>query len=99
MKDNRRDFIKKSAGLAAGVSLGGINTSYAQSSYQKRSSNQVPKAYLKDAGIKFAFFNGPTSPKVPFAKQMAVNYAVSGVERISGLNAWDPEAIKATKAT
>ncbi|PSR53183.1 hypothetical protein AHMF7605_06390 [Adhaeribacter arboris] len=26
MKDNRRDFIKKSASLAAAISLGGINS-------------------------------------------------------------------------
>jgi mannonate dehydratase len=99
MKDNRRDFIKKSAGLAAAVSLGGITTTCTQSSYKNKSSSLAPRPYVKDAGIKFAFLNGPTSPKVPFAKQMAVNYAVSGIERINGLNSWDPEAIKATKAT
>lgn len=98
MKGNRRDFIQKSAGLAATVSLGGITGACAQSSYKRKSSDNVQRPYVKDGGIKFAFLNGPTSPKIPFAKQLAVNYAVSGVERIKGLNAWDPEAIKATKA-
>ena len=87
MKDNRRDFIKKSAGIAAAVSLGGITTACTQSTYKNKSSSLAPRPYVKDGGIKFAFLNGPTSPKVPFAKQLAVNYAVSGVERIKGINA------------
>jgi mannonate dehydratase len=39
----------------------------------------------------------PKSPKVPFAKQIAVNYAVSGPIRVSDLKPWDPEVITATK--
>jgi len=97
MKDNRRDFLIKSASLAAAVSVGGLVSGMAESPSKKNTlaSNQVKK----DAGIKFSFLMGPSSPKVPFAKQLGVNHVVSGVERLEGFKPWDPEAIKATKAT
>ncbi|HBE40413.1 MAG TPA: mannonate dehydratase [Bacteroidales bacterium] len=98
MKNNRRDFIKKTAIFTTTASLAGLMSTCTQSTYKDKSSGLEPGPYVKDGGIKFAFLNSPTSPKVPFARQLAVNYAVSGVERIRGLNAWDPEAIKATKA-
>ena len=56
------------------------------------------KEYKKDAGMKFSFLMGPTSPKVPFALEMGVLHVVSGIERLQGAKAWDPEAISATKA-
>jgi mannonate dehydratase len=93
MKDNRREFIKKSASLAAAVSLTGLGTSLGSGKKAARKLNP----YLKDAGIKFAFAMDPKSPKVPFAKQIAVNYAVSGPIRVSDLKPWDPEVITATK--
>jgi mannonate dehydratase len=62
---------------------------------QKKTASVKP--YVKDAGIKFAFLMGPTSPKVPFARQMGVLHAVSGVEKVQGFNAWDPQPITATK--
>jgi mannonate dehydratase len=40
---------------------------------------------------------GPTSPKVPFARQMGVLHSVSGVERLQNVKAWEPDAIKNTK--
>lgn len=95
MKDNRRDFIKKSAAMAAAVSVTGIG------SYEKMKSSVLPfksRPYVKDAGIKFTELMGLESPRVPFCKQLAINYAVSGVMRMEGLKPWDPEAIKATKA-
>ena len=87
MKDNRRDFIKKSASLAAAMSIGGIGSAM---------PNPI-KPYVKDAGIKFAFMMGPNSPKLPFARQLGVLHAVSGVERMTDSKAWDPKAITATK--
>jgi mannonate dehydratase len=96
MRDNRRDFLKKSASLAAAMSVGGIVSGIPGSEQKK--GKQAPKTVKKDAGIKFSFMMGPASPKVPFAKQLGVNYAVSGVERIEGAKPWEPEAIKATKA-
>lgn len=93
MKDNRRDFIKRSASLAAAVSVTGF-TSFPDT---RKKLRRTPRPYLKDAGIKFAFAMDPKSPKVPFARQMAVNYAVSGPVGISGKKPWDPEVITSTK--
>ena len=96
MEENRRNFIKKGASVTAALTLGGINS--AMTEPRETGKKTVPvKAYVKDAGIKFAFLMGPTSPKVPFARQMGVLHAVSGVEKVPGFKAWDPEAITATK--
>ena len=96
MKNNRRDFIKKSACLTAAMSLGGISSAIPVSADQKKKAGKI-KTLKKDAGIKFAFLMGPTSPKVPFARQLGVLHAVSGVERVPDTNDWDPRAITATK--
>jgi mannonate dehydratase len=96
MKDNRRDFIKKSASLAAALSVGGVSSAMPKPVDQRKKASKI-KAYKKDAGIKFAFLMGPTSPKVPFARQLGVLHSVSGVERIPDTKAWDPKAITATK--
>src|SRR5690606_18529221 len=93
MKDNRRKFIKKSASFAAALSIGGFGSSNAG----ERIRRQSIKAVERDAGMKFALMMGPTSPRVPYAKQMDVLNAVSGVQRIEGLEPWDPKAITATK--
>jgi mannonate dehydratase len=94
MKDNRRSFIKKSASLAAAFSVSGMGVSISDT----KEKAKIARPYQKDGGIKFAFSMGPNSPKVPFAKQLAVNHAVSGLLRIDGKDPWDPEVIKATKA-
>ena len=96
MKDNRRDFIKKSASLAAAMSVSGINSVIPPHSGERKRTNKI-KPYVKDAGIKFAFMMGPTSPKLPFARQLGVLHAVSGVERMADTKPWDPKAITATK--
>ena len=96
MKDNRRDFLKKSASLAAAVSVGGLVTGMAS---PKKKSSTDTKPVKKDAGMKFSFLMNSKSPRIPFAKQMGVNYAVSGVDRIQGVMPWDPQAISATKKT
>jgi mannonate dehydratase len=96
MRNNRRDFIKKSASMAAALSLGGINSAMSKPLDLAKKTKSV-KTYVKDAGIKFAFLMGPTSPKVPFARQMGVLHSVSGVERTPDIQAWDPRAIIATK--
>ena len=93
MKNNRRDFIRKSTSLAAGISFAGIG----KSSVLQGNGTIREKTYQKDAGIKFSFAMDPKSPKVPFAKQMAVNYAVSGPVRVPDKKPWDPESIIATK--
>ncbi|HUX94855.1 MAG TPA: mannonate dehydratase [Bacteroidales bacterium] len=96
MKDNRRDFLKKSASLAAAVSVGGL---VAGMPSPIKKNAPASKPVKKDAGMKFSFLMNSKSPRVPFAKQMGVNYAVSGVDRIQGVMPWDPQAISATKKT
>lgn len=96
MKDSRRTFIKKSASLAAAMSIGGIGFAMPSSPVISKQTGKI-KPYMKDAGMKFAFLMGPTSPKVPFARQMGVLHSVSGVERIPDAKDWDPKAITATK--
>jgi mannonate dehydratase len=98
MKDNRRVFIKKSASLAAAISVGSIASTMPSLNGEKKKTI-AKREYKKDAGIKFAFLMGPTSPRVPFALEMGVLHTVSGVERVTGSRPWDPEPIKATKAT
>ncbi|WP_353186238.1 mannonate dehydratase [Parapedobacter lycopersici] len=93
MKANRRTFIKRSASLAAVLSVGGMHAACVDSE-----TRQAAKEVERDAGMKFALMMGPTSPRVPYARQMDVLHAVSGVQRIDGLDPWDPKAIAATKA-
>ncbi len=96
MKNNRREFIRKSASVAAALSVGTIGQAAAMDSIKP--GNKVSlRPYVKDAGIKFAFMMSPTSPKLPYAKQLGVLHAVSGVERIRDVKPWEPEAIKATR--
>ncbi len=97
MKDNRRDFLKKSASLAAAVSVGSLVNG--MPGHETMKNTPAPKPFKIDAGMKFSFLMNPKSPRVPFAKQMGVNYAVSGVERIQDVKPWDPQAISATKKT
>ena len=97
MKNNRREFLKKSAAVAVTFSAGAIIPSMPEASGAKKKS-VLKREYKKDAGMKFSFLMGPTSPKVPFALEMGVLHVVSGVERLQGSKAWDPEAISATKA-
>ena len=96
MKDSRRTFIKKSASLAAAMSIGGIGSAMPSLPVISKQTGKI-KPYMKDAGMKFAFLMGPTSPKVPFARQMGILHSVSGVERIPDAKDWDPKAITATK--
>ena len=94
MKDNRRDFIKKSASMAAAISVAGLSSCTSSGTSAK---SGIPRPYKKDGGIKFALSMGPESARVPFAKQMGVDYAVSGLIRDTVLDPWDPELITATK--
>lgn len=98
MKDNRRDFIKKSASLAAAVSIGSISSAI-PATVEKKLQSVSKREIKKDAGIKFSFLMNPNSPRVPFAKEMGVLHTVSGVQRVPDKRPWEPEAIAATKET
>jgi len=77
MKNNRRDFIKKSAVVVAASTLGATNASAKPFYYYKR----TPDDLAKDAGIQLslAYFWGIEPAKVALAKQMAVFGAVGGI--------------------
>ncbi len=95
MKDNRRDFIRKGASLAAAISITGVSVAKAAS--EKKSFTEKKRPFVRDAGLKFALAMSPNSPRVPFARQMDVMHAVGGVIRTGDLKPWDPKAITATK--
>jgi mannonate dehydratase len=110
MKNNRREFIKKSTALAA-MSVVGVNSSVSgmigRSSPEEKQSKKKSKSddYIQDAGIKmcFAYFGGIEAEKrkVQFGKQLNVLGAVGGINpQMAGLknvNPWEYEAISAVK--
>jgi mannonate dehydratase len=80
MKDNRREFIKKGASLAAALSVGGISTAGAMSPEAGRFSAPKTKEFIKDAGMQLceAYFFGMEQNKIEFSKQMDVFGVVAG---------------------
>jgi len=101
MKDNRRNFIRKSASLAASVSLAGLSTGIAGTTDQQAAEHSAKRIarVAKDGGMEFSLFIfSYDSPRIALAKQMDVFGAVSGVRSAGGeLKPWDPKAITATK--
>ena len=83
MKDNRRDFIKKGASLAAAASLGGITSSIANPLIVKEKSGfgSGNANLAKDAGMQAseAYFSGMNERKIALLKQMDVFGAVGGI--------------------
>ncbi|MGD1893925.1 MAG: mannonate dehydratase, partial [Cyclobacteriaceae bacterium] len=96
MSQNRRDFIKKGASLAA-ISSVGANTTTA-SNYFTQSAEVV-----KDAGMQMclAYFWGIEPHKVALARQMDVLGAVGGINTsmvdMKDAPKWEYETIKAVK--
>jgi mannonate dehydratase len=97
MKDNRRNFIKKSAALAATASITGIHTGI--SGIPKKLSVSAVTDLAKDGGMEFslAMWSGVDSPRITLAKQMGVFGAVGGVRGGTDVKPWEPKAILATK--
>jgi mannonate dehydratase len=85
MKDNRRDFIKKSASLAAAVSVAGLS-SYAGSG--NRDSGNKTKSNTSGQLVAWPVMEGPNTPKLCIGgagtdakqmqtiKQMGVDYII-----------------------
>lgn len=102
MKDNRRNFIKKGASLAAALSMGTLH-----GSARKTSIEDVVQlnSFAKDAGMEMsnAYFSGIEANKqlIALAKQMDALGAVAGVNpRLAGLsnvNPWEYKAIAGVK--
>lgn len=105
MKNNRRDFIKKSAALATAVSVGGIGSAIASvpNINTKGRTKESMHTNVKDAGMQMseAYFAGMDERRIAFMKQLAVFGAVGGINpKLSGLTdteAWDPKALTANK--
>ena len=105
MTDNRRDFIKKSASLAAAFSIGGLGSAMANSTDQAVTSAPQLHSMAKDAGMEMsnAYFSGIEANKqlIELAKQMDALGAVAGINpRLAGLTnvkPWDYSAIAGVK--
>ncbi len=110
MKNNRREFIKKSSVIAA-MSVAGIGVSGAvpgpgsEKEIKKAARGPRQEKYVPDGGIKmcFAYFGGIEAEKrkVEFGRQLNVLGAVGGISPqmvgLQNVNAWDLEAVKAVK--
>lgn len=107
MKNNRRNFIKKSASIAA-LSVAGLSSGRSGSPDQKGSTTVERYGLdkpdlIRDAGMEMclAYFWGIEPRKVALAKQMNVLGAVGGINpRMAGLedaNNWEYKSILAVK--
>ena len=100
MKDNRRDFIKKSASLAAALTIGGNAVSLADARHLAKENTKKQTEVVRDAGMTLceAYFAGMQEQKIALTKQMAVFGAVTGINTsIVGPDAkpWEYETIAA----
>lgn len=99
MNDNRRGFIKKSASLAAAMSIGGAVLSKAEVKHIE-SERAKEKTFIRDAGMQLseAYFAGMDLHKIALAKQIDVLGAVCGINaRLAGADAkpWEYNTIMA----
>jgi len=102
MKDNRREFIKMSAALAAALSVGGIQAAVASpAEIARRKAEQA--AVARDAGMQLceAYFKGMQEDKMALCKQMDVLGAVGGINpKMVGMDnakPWELNTIMAVK--
>ena len=106
MANKRRNFIKKSAALAAAVSIGGLSSALAYAGKSKKKTGDARSTitgYVKDAGMVLseAYFWGPDERRVELMKQLGVFGAVGGINpqmtSTPDLMPWDPKVITANK--
>src|SRR5215217_1921460 len=106
MKDNRRDFLRKGASLAAAASLGGITPSIASPFLIKEKTpfGSGTANLAKDAGMQSseAYFSGMNERKIALLKQMDVFGAVGGIStKLAGLDdsakAYEEKSVAAVK--
>jgi mannonate dehydratase len=103
MKDNRRNFLKKGASLAAAATVGGITSSIANPLIIKEKDRIGSGAsdLAKDAGMQAseAYFSGMNERKVALLKQMNVFGAVAGIStKMVGLDDAKPYEEKSVRA-
>ncbi|MEP7372718.1 MAG: mannonate dehydratase [Chitinophagaceae bacterium] len=106
MANKRRNFIKKSAAMAAAVSIGGLSSALAyagKSGKKKEDTRSTMTGYVKDAGMELseAYFWGPDERRVELMKQLGVLGAVGGINSqmtsTPDLMPWDPKVITTNK--
>ncbi len=104
MKNNRRNFIKKSASLTTALSIGGLGPALAAPGIADKKFKENFKAVVKDAGMQMseAYFSGMDERRIAFMKQLDVLGAVGGINpklntTLTDLNPWDPQALTANK--
>lgn len=101
MIDNRRDFLKKSASLAAALSLGSINAAISKTPVQNKQAHLELNSLAKDAGMEMsnAYFSGMEANRqlIELAKQMGAYGAIAGIDmrltKSANVNPWDYNAI------
>jgi mannonate dehydratase len=110
MKNNRREFIRKSTAMAA-LSVAGIGSATSgllgrpDRDSAARENSHGSEEYIQDAGIKmcFAYFGGIEAEKrkVQFGRQLNVLGAVGGIDPsrvgLSNAKPWEYEAVMAVK--
>src|SRR3954469_955615 len=104
MKDNRRDFLKKGASLAAAASMGGITSAIGNPLLIKEKGGASGPAsnLAKDAGMQAseAYFSGMNERKIALLKQMDVFGAVGGISpKIAGVEGqpYEEKSVAAVK--
>ena len=103
MKNNRRDFLKNSASLAALTAVGGLTPALATATAADIAATaQQTREMAADAGMIMseAYFAGQQEQKIALTKQMAVFGAVTGINpKLAGDDAkpWEARSIKAAK--
>src|SRR5665213_4062447 len=104
MKENRRDFIRKTTSIAAAITAGGSTVAGVSRLSSKKITVPDPVEYIRDAGMQMsiAYFWGIEPRRIALARQMDVLGAVGGINtRMAGLpdgaKAWDYESVMAVK--
>jgi mannonate dehydratase len=97
MRNGRRDFLKNATMVAAAASAGSSRQMLGQATKQDAAGKHV--GFLRDAGMQMseAYFAGRDEQKMAFCRQMDVLGAVSGIDHMPNTNAWEYDAVLATK--
>jgi len=104
MKENRRDFIRKTTSIAAAITAGSSAVAGVGRLSSKKITAPDPVENIRDSGMQMslAYFWGIEPSRIALARQMDVLGAVGGINtRMAGLpdgaKAWDYESVMAVK--
>jgi mannonate dehydratase len=103
MNNNRRNFIKQGATLAAGLSIGSVGSAFTTYPGKVIKGSSIDVSGLRDAGMQLceAYFSGMNEHKIALTKQMDVLGAVGGINPkmvgLDNVNPWEYQAVLAVK--